>query len=71
MLNESANSTASVRIAPERRTYTVVEIAEMLGIGKNTAYSFVKEGNFKIVRIGNTIRVSAASFNAWLDAQGV
>lgn len=42
---------------PERRTYTVDDIAQILGIGRTSAYILVKEGHFKIVRIGNAIRI--------------
>lgn len=49
---------------PERRTYTVDDIAQILGIG----YILVKEGHFKIVRIGNAIRISKRSFDEWLDS---
>lgn len=51
----------------ERRTYTVEEIAQILHIGRSTAYNLVKEGHFKIVRIGNSIRISKKSFDEWLD----
>ena len=53
---------------PERRTYTVEDIAQILGIGRTSAYILVKEGHFKIVRIGNAIRVSKRSVDEWLDA---
>ena len=52
---------------PERRTYTVADIAQILGIGRTSAYILVKEGHFKIVRIGNAIRISKRSFDTWLD----
>ena len=48
---------------PERRTYTVDDIAQILGIGRTSAYILVKEGHFKIVRIGNAIRISKRSFD--------
>ena len=54
--------------SPERRTYTVEEIAQILGIGRTSAYFLVKEGHFKIVRIGNAIRISKRSFDEWLDS---
>ena len=54
--------------SPDRRTYTVEEIAEILGIVRTSAYSLVKEGHFKVVRIGNAIRVSKKSFDEWLDS---
>ena len=55
--------------APEPRTYTVEDIAAMLNIGRTSAYHLVKEGHFRIVRVGNAIRVSKKSFDEWLDAQ--
>ena len=54
---------------PEQRTYRVEEIAAMLGIGRTSAYNIVKEGHFKVVRVGNAIRISKKSFDEWLDAQ--
>ncbi len=51
----------------ENRTYIVEDIAKMLNIGRTSAYNLTKEGNFKIVRIGNTIRISKKSFDEWLD----
>lgn len=51
----------------EKRTYTVPEIQDILGIGKNSAYSLVKSGAFRTVRISGCIRVSKKSFDKWLD----
>ncbi len=53
----------------EKRTYTVREAAELLGISNTAAYSLVKKKAFKTVRIGTAIRISKASFDEWLDAQ--
>ena len=53
---------------PERRSYTGDDIAQILGIGRTSAYILVKEGHFKIVRIGNAIRISKRSFDEWLDS---
>ena len=52
---------------PEPRTYTVEQIAAILNIGRTTAYQLVKEEQFRIVRIGNAIRVSKKSFDEWLE----
>lgn len=46
------------RPLPEARTYTVEDIAAMLNIGRTSAYTLVKEGHFKTVRIGTAIRIS-------------
>lgn len=53
---------------PERRTYRVEEIAEILDIGRSSAYELVKQGCFKTVRIGSAIRISKKSFDEWLES---
>lgn len=50
--------TVVTREPVQRGTYTVKEIATILGISENAAYSFVKEGHFKVLRIGTAIRVN-------------
>ena len=52
---------------PEPRTYTVDQIAAMLSISRTSAYQLVKQEDFRSVRIGNSIRVSKKSFDAWLE----
>ena len=54
-----------------KRTYTVEEIAKILGIGRTAAYSLVHSGVFKAVRIGSSIRVSKVSFDDWLHKQNM
>lgn len=51
----------------EKRVYSVAEIQDILGIGRNSAYEIIKSGNFRVVRIGSQIRVSKKSFDEWLD----
>ena len=55
------------KVHGNKKTYTVMEIAEMLGIGRTAAYNLVKENHFKVVKIGAAIRVSKKSFDDWLD----
>ena len=52
-----------------KRTYTVNEIQDILGISRNTAYALIKGGEFRSIRIGSHIRVSRKSFDTWLDEQ--
>ena len=59
MLNQKAQD--------NKKTYTVAEIADMLGIGRTSAYNLVKENHFKVVKIGASIRISKKSFDDWLD----
>ena len=54
----------------EKRTYTVSEIQDILGIGRVSAYSLVKSNVFRSGRVGDSIRVSKRSFDAWLDKSG-
>lgn len=49
------------------------DIAVMLNIGRTSAYSLVKEGHFKIVRVGNAIRISKKSYSVvynYIDENG-
>lgn len=51
----------------EKRVYTVDEIQDILGIGKNAAYDLIKTGQFKTVKVGGHYRISKRSFDDWLD----
>lgn len=53
---------------PEKRTYKVEEIAEILEIGRSSAYDLIHQGMFKTVKIGTAIRISKKSFDEWLDS---
>jgi len=55
--------------SPEKRVYSVDEIAEILDISRGSAYELIREGLFRTVRIGSAIRVSRQSFDDWLDNQ--
>lgn len=67
-MNKSNHSTTNGTKAV-KRTYTVDEISDILGIGRTAAYRLVHSGEFKVVRIGTAIRISKESFDAWLDKQ--
>ena len=66
-LNKEAEAIPSIPY--EKRNYTVDEIQDILGIGRNSAYNLVKSGVFHSVRIGGNIRISKKSFDDWLDNQ--
>lgn len=51
----------------DKKTYSVHEIAEILQISKSKAYELCREPEFKVIRLGRTIRISKASFDDWLD----
>ena len=51
-------NTPNEKGTPQSRTYTVNDIATILGIGRTTAYKLANSGAFKTIRIGNMIRIS-------------
>lgn len=51
----------------DKRVYTVDEIQDILGIGRNATYALVKKNLFRSVRLGGHIRISKRSFDEWLD----
>ena len=50
---------------PQSRTYTVNDIAAILGIVRATIYTLANSGLFK------TIRISSKSFEDWLKTEGL
>lgn len=51
----------------EKRSYSVSEAAEILGVSKQSVYNLCAQGTFKTVRIGTRLRISKKSFDDWLD----
>ena len=51
----------------EKRTYTVDEIQDILGISRPTVYELLKKNEFRWIQIGTKYRISKKSFDGWLD----
>ena len=51
----------------KKRTYTIAEIRDILGISRPAAYKLVRKNYFHSVRVGNQIRISKESFDQWLE----
>ena len=51
-----------------RRTYTVPEVAEMLGISRSTAYVCIRRGDIPSLTLGRRIVISKMAFEAFLAA---
>ena len=62
-------STTGEKQTPKNRTYTVEDIAAILGIGRSSAYKLANSGAFKVIRIGTMIRISKKSFEDWLGME--
>ena len=69
--NRMSTNTPNEKGTPQSRTYTVNDIAAILGIGRATAYKLANSGVFKTIRIGNMIRISRKSFEDWLKMEGL
>lgn len=64
--NTNQQSTA---VSPDgSSTYSVNEIAIILGISKKSAYKLCEQNCFISKRIGRIIRVNKASFKEWLNS---
>lgn len=48
---------------------TPMDIAEVLGISRNTAYQVVHSRGFPSFKIGKQYRVSRDKFLSWLDSE--
>lgn len=57
--------------ASSSKTYRIDDIAAILDISRAAAYALVKKQNFRSIRVGHSIRVLRASFDAWLEEEGL
>ena len=67
MENSTLTIETSQTINPKRCVYTVEEIRQMLGIGKNEAYRLTHQKQFPSIRIGNRIVIPKEAFHLWLS----
>ncbi len=51
----------------DKRSYSVTEAADILGVSKRSVYNLCSQNAFKSVRIGTKLRISKKSFDEWLD----
>jgi len=57
------------KAVPIKKSYSVVEIQQILGISRPTAYGLIKQNKFQSIRMSSGIRIIKASFDAWLDSK--
>ena len=46
---------------------TIQELQQFLKIGRNSAYDLVNRKEFKVLRVGKSIRINKAEFLRWFD----
>ena len=61
------HTSKTLKADPEKRSYSVAEAAEILGVSKRSVYNLCAAEAFKTVRIGKKLRISRRSFDEWLD----
>lgn len=55
--------------APNKKSYSVAEIRQILGISRPTAYKLIKQNVFQSVRPNGGIRIIKSSFDEWLNTR--
>ncbi len=63
----SETRSGSSQEVKDKKTYSVHEITQILQISRSKAYELCRQPDFKVVRLGRTIRISKASFDDWLN----
>ena len=53
---------------PERAALSVVEVAELLGIGRSAAYEACRRGDIPTRRLGRRLLIPVPAFLEWLGA---
>ncbi|WP_300692877.1 helix-turn-helix domain-containing protein [uncultured Oscillibacter sp.] len=53
-----------------QETLTVKELQQILKIGANSAYTLIHSKAFPVIKIGQTCRIPAEPFYAWLGNPG-
>ncbi len=53
----------------ERLVYTVEELGQVLGIGKNKAYELVSQNNFPSFKVGKKILINKEALSKWVQDQ--
>ncbi|GAA2714055.1 helix-turn-helix domain-containing protein [Micromonospora olivasterospora] len=73
-MSATARSNPVVRLVPratgsviEPVTYTVQEVAKLLGISLGSTYALVRDGTIPATRLGGRWLIPRARFHAWLD----
>ena len=59
--------TGGIVLMPARVTYTVPEVAALLGISRATAYAMLRTGEIPARRIGSRWIIACRRFDLWLQ----
>ncbi len=65
------SSTDTSGTATESLTYSVEQVAALLGVARGVAYASVRNGSIPATRVGRRWLVPRKRFHAWLDGTEV
>jgi excisionase family DNA binding protein len=66
-MRREAGSGMDTNTHQNRKTHTVEEAAQVLGIGRNAAYDAAKRGELPTIRIGRRLLVPSAALDRLLE----
>jgi excisionase family DNA binding protein len=69
-LNSRRSDPEGDDMLPTRVTYTVTEVATLLGISRANTYVLLKSGEIPARRLGSRWIIPRHRFHEWLDTQG-
>ena len=55
----------------ERQTLTVKELAQVMGIGENSARQLTRRKGFPVIRVGSRILIPIRKFEDWLNNEAI
>ena len=58
---------ADSKVASNKKSYSVKEVQQILGISRPTVYNLIKQNVFQSVKINSGFRIIKSSFDDWLD----
>lgn len=54
---------------PPRVAWTAAEVAQMLGVSRNTVYGWIERGGLECFRSGAVIRITRSQLDRFLEAR--
>ena len=54
----------------QKKAYSVSEMAEVIGIGRDKAYNLVHRDDFPAIKVGTSYIIPVANLNLWLLRAG-
>jgi excisionase family DNA binding protein len=56
---------------PEKKWLTLVEVQQILGLGRTKTYELTATGEIPAVKIGRVLRVNREELDGWLETKRV